>query len=75
MSPTSLSASEAKRRFGVEKEITLFPENLTTQEEENVKVVLEYMEVSDTAFRVSLKAQSSLFILLLLFNFSFTALT
>lgn len=45
MSPISLSASETKSRFGVQKDIALFPENLTKQEEENVKVVLEYMEV------------------------------
>lgn len=63
MSPTSLSASEAKRRFGVEKEIALFPESLTSQEEENVKVVLEYMEVSEPASRVSSKTQKLPFIL------------
>lgn len=42
---TSLSASETQQRFGVSKEIAVFPTNLTKQEEENVRVVLEYMDV------------------------------
>lgn len=45
MAPVSLTAEETQKRFGVSKEIRAFPENLTGQEEANVKTVLGYMEV------------------------------
>lgn len=46
MPSIKLTAEETKRRFGVSKAIDNFPSSLTKQEEANVKVVLEYMDVS-----------------------------
>jgi len=45
MAPTSLSAEDTQKRFGVSKAIKAFPQNLTEHEEANVKTVLGYMEV------------------------------
>lgn len=45
MAPISLTAEDTQKRFGVSKAIKAFPQNLTEQEEANVKTVLAYMEV------------------------------
>lgn len=50
MPSIKLSAEETAKRFGVNKTIEHFPSTLTKQEEANVKVVLEYMEVTSSLY-------------------------
>ncbi|TFY75726.1 hypothetical protein EWM64_g8284 [Hericium alpestre] len=46
MPSISLTASDTAKRFGVSKEIENLPSKLTPEEEQNVKIVLEYMEIA-----------------------------
>ncbi|KAJ3489836.1 hypothetical protein NLI96_g1859 [Meripilus lineatus] len=55
-----LQEQETLARFGISKAIDNFPANLTSQEEKNVKTVLEYMDIAYSPTRSGAAAVSHL---------------